>query len=129
MFHLFQTYVASIFYLDIGYVSHLCCKNLFEIFWMFQSYVAISVFMLQFVSVLSVYYIRFTHKLQLYVSNVSSVLVVCCIQVFHVSEVESPRGHGLGAGGWGTVVGVHNTPRILQTGNARRQAGSLVPPA
>jgi hypothetical protein len=34
------------FYLDTAYVSHLCCKILFEMFQLFQSYVAISVFML-----------------------------------------------------------------------------------
>ena len=27
MFHLFfQTYVASVFYPDVAYVSHICCK-------------------------------------------------------------------------------------------------------
>ena len=25
MFHLFQTYVASVFYLDVALVSHICC--------------------------------------------------------------------------------------------------------
>jgi energy-converting hydrogenase Eha subunit C len=46
MFHLFQTFVASIFYLDIAHVSHIRCKSMFEMFEMFQSYVVISVFML-----------------------------------------------------------------------------------
>jgi hypothetical protein len=32
---IFQTYVASIFYLDDAYVSHICCKSMFEIFQLF----------------------------------------------------------------------------------------------
>jgi hypothetical protein len=32
MFHLFQTYVASIFYLDVAYVSHIYCKSMLEMF-------------------------------------------------------------------------------------------------
>ena len=64
MFHL----VASVFYLDVAHVSQICC-SMFE---MFQSYVAISVFMLQVASVLSGCYICFTHMLQVYVPNVSS---------------------------------------------------------
>jgi hypothetical protein len=84
MFHLFQTYVASVFYLDAAYVSHLCCESMFEMFQLFQSYVAISV--------ISGYCVCFIHLFQLYVPNVSSALIVCCIQVFHVSEVESHGG-------------------------------------
>ena len=84
MFYLFQTYVASAFYLHVAHVSHLCCKSTFEMFQLFQSYVAISVFMLQFASVLSGCCICFTQMLQLYVLNVSSASVECCIQVFHV---------------------------------------------
>ena len=45
MFHLFQTYAASVFYLDVAHVSHICCKSMFEMFQLFQSYVTISVFM------------------------------------------------------------------------------------
>jgi hypothetical protein len=70
MFYLFQTYVASVFYLDIAYVSHICCKSMFGMFQLFQSYIAISVFMLQVVSVLSGCCICFTHMLQVYVPNV-----------------------------------------------------------
>ena len=32
MFYLFQTYVAGVFYLDVAYVSHICCKSMFEMF-------------------------------------------------------------------------------------------------
>jgi hypothetical protein len=46
MFHPFQTYVASVFYQDVVYVLHLCCNSMFEVVHLFQSYVAISVFML-----------------------------------------------------------------------------------
>jgi hypothetical protein len=101
---------------------------------LFQSYVGISVLMLQFASVLSGWYICFTHMLQLYVLNVSSISVVCCIQVFHVSEVESPGEHGLGTVGWGAAsrrpaVGARNAPRIPRTGRAHPRAGCRVPPA
>jgi hypothetical protein len=41
------------FYLDVAYVSHICCKSMFQMFYLFQSYVSASVFMLQVVSVLS----------------------------------------------------------------------------
>jgi hypothetical protein len=56
-------------------------------FHMFQSNVAISVCMLQVISVLSRYCICFTLILQVYVSNVTFALDLCCIQVFHVSSV------------------------------------------
>ena len=29
MFYLFQTYVAGVFYLDVAYVSHICCNSIF----------------------------------------------------------------------------------------------------
>ena len=80
----FQTYVASMYDLDDAYVSHICCKSMFE---MFQSYVAISVFMLQVASVLSGCCICFKHMLQVYVPNVSSASDLCCIQVFYVVSV------------------------------------------
>jgi hypothetical protein len=41
------------FDLDVAYVSHVCCKSMFQLFHLFQSYVAASVFILQIVSVLS----------------------------------------------------------------------------
>jgi hypothetical protein len=44
-----EMYVARVFYLDVAHVSHICCKSIFKMFQMFQSYVAISVFMLQVV--------------------------------------------------------------------------------
>ena len=56
-------------------------------FQLFQSYVAISVFMLQIENVLSECCICFTHMLQVYVLDVSSIFDVCCIQVFHVARV------------------------------------------
>jgi hypothetical protein len=113
MFYLFQTYVASVFYLDAAHVSHLCCESMFEMFQLFQSYVAISV--------ISGCCVCFIHLFQLYVPNVSSASIVCCIQVFHVSEVESHGGHGLGAPGWGAAsrgpaVGARSAPRIMRMG-------------
>ena len=35
VFHLFQMYVPSVFYLDVVYVSHICCKSMFEMFQLF----------------------------------------------------------------------------------------------
>jgi hypothetical protein len=100
MFHLFQTYIASVCYLSVAHVSHLCYKSMFEILQLFQSYVGVSVFVLHFATVLSGCCICIVHMLQLYVPNVSSALVLCYIQVFHVLEIESPGGHGLGAILW-----------------------------
>jgi hypothetical protein len=68
------------FDLNIVYISHICCKSMFQMFQLFHSYVAIIVFMLQVVSVLSRCCICFTNMLQVYVPNVSSTLY--CIQVF-----------------------------------------------
>jgi hypothetical protein len=53
-------------------------------------------------------------------------------QVFHVLELESPRGHGLGARRWGAAshgpaVRARCAPRILRTSHARPHAGSRVP--
>jgi hypothetical protein len=69
MFHLFQTYVASVFDLYVAYVSHICCKSMFKMFRLFQSYIAVSVFMLQVTNVLSGCSICFTQILQVYVPN------------------------------------------------------------
>jgi hypothetical protein len=93
-------------YLDVAYVSHICCKSIFDMFQLFQSYVVISVFMLQVVSVLSRCCICYTHMLQMYVPNVLSSLDLCCIQVFYVANVSCFKcmfreswGHDLGARG------------------------------
>jgi len=77
--------VAHVVY--VASVSEVCCKSLFKMFLLFQSYIAASVFMLQVASVLSGCCICFTHMLQVYVPNVSYVSDVCCIQVFHVASV------------------------------------------
>jgi hypothetical protein len=87
MFHLFQTYVASFFDLDVAHILHICCKSMFKVFQLFQSYVAISVFMLQVkVFYLDIAYV-FINMLQVYVPNVSSASDASYIQVFSVSEV------------------------------------------
>jgi hypothetical protein len=96
MFHLFQTYIASVCYLNVAHVSHLCYKSMFEILPLFQSYVGVSVFVLQFATVLSGCCICIAHILQLYVPNVSFALVICYIQVFHVLEIESSGGQSYG---------------------------------
>jgi hypothetical protein len=66
--------MLQVFYLDIAYVAltiHVCCKYMFQMFQLFQTYVA---------SVLSRYFIYctdYTCMLLVYVSNVSTVLNVC----------------------------------------------------
>ena len=40
MFHLFQTYVAGVLIWMFAFVSHICCNNMFHVFHMFQAYVA-----------------------------------------------------------------------------------------
>jgi hypothetical protein len=57
MFHLFQTYVCKHFDLDVVYVSHICCKGMFQ---MFQSYFATSVFMLQVECLSEIAYVAMT---------------------------------------------------------------------
>jgi hypothetical protein len=52
------------FDLDVVCVSPICCKNMFQMFPLFHSYVALSIFMLQVVSVLSGRCICFTRMLQ-----------------------------------------------------------------
>jgi hypothetical protein len=75
--------------LDVAYVLHICCNYMFQIF---QSYVAISVFMLQVASVLSGCCICFIHILQLYVLDVLFISYIRCIQVFHI--LRRVRGAG-----------------------------------
>jgi hypothetical protein len=36
----------------VAYVSHICCNNMFQMFYLFRSYVATSIFILQVVSIL-----------------------------------------------------------------------------
>ena len=86
-------------------------------FQLFQSYVAISVFMLQVTSVLCESCICFTHMLQAYVSNVSSASDVCCIQVFHVASVSYFRGMFTESLGHGSGV-VGRTRRDRRMGPA-----------
>jgi hypothetical protein len=109
--------------LDIAHVSNIYYKNMFQMFKLFQFYVTVNVFMLQVANVLSGCYMCFTHMLQVYVLDVSSVAYVCCIKVFHVaylscySESQGARGvtvarHGYrGMGAWRAGV--------LRTGRAR----------
>jgi hypothetical protein len=82
IFHLFQTYVCKRFDLDVTYVSHIRCKSMFE---MFHPYAAGSVFMLQVVSVyLEVTYVAMViYMLQVYISNVSAVFK-SMLQVFYL---------------------------------------------
>ena len=78
VFQLYVPNVSSAFldvcckwaYMDVAYVSHICCKSMFEMFKLFQSYVANKCF--HVASVLFGYCICFTHMFQVYISNVSS---------------------------------------------------------
>jgi hypothetical protein len=83
-----------VFDLDAAYVSHTCYKSGF------------SGCCICFTHMLQVFLSRccislcFTHMLEHYVSNVSSVSDVCCIQVFHgetVSDGHMVRAPGDGA--------------------------------
>jgi hypothetical protein len=78
---------------------------------------------------LQVFYLNvayvFTHMLQLYVLNVPSASVVCCIQVFYVLEEKSHGGHARR----GPVVRARSAPRTPRTGYDRPHAGSQVLPA
>jgi hypothetical protein len=35
--------MLQVFYLDAAYISHICCKHMFQMFHLFQSYVVVSV--------------------------------------------------------------------------------------
>ena len=65
MVHLSQTYVASVFYLDVARVSHICCKSMFEVFQLFPSYVVFS-----------------CCKLQVFYLDVAYVSHICCKCMF-----------------------------------------------
>jgi hypothetical protein len=95
-------------------------------FQLFQSYVAVSVFMLHVTSVLSGSCICFTRMLQMYVINVSSASDVCCIQVFHIFDVcpESHREHGLDAGAWQARGQLMGCAGVMQTRRAHPHPGS-----
>jgi hypothetical protein len=89
----FRRTLQAFFYLDVAHVSHICCKSMFEMFQLFQSYVAISVFMLQVASVFIWMLHCFTYMLQVYVLNVSSASDVCYLKkCFHVVSVSYFRG-------------------------------------
>jgi hypothetical protein len=111
------------FDLDVSYVPHIYCKSMFQMFQLFHSYIAVSIFMLQ-VFYLNVAYV-FTHMLQVYVSNISFASDLYCIQMFHIASVSCFRcifseswGHCLSAVGRGAVSrgladGAHSAPRVL----------------
>ena len=111
---------------------------MFEMFQVFQSYVAISVFMLQVASGLFGYCICFTHILQVYVPNISSASDVCCIQMFYIASISCFKylfgeslGQGLGAMGRGVASqgladGARDVPGVLRTGRAHPHSGSWV---
>ena len=63
----FGRILVSVFDL-VFHTFHTCCKSIFQWFQLFQSYVAVSVFMLQVASILSGCCICITHMFQVYVT-------------------------------------------------------------
>ena len=85
MFHLFQTYVASVLSrclnvdLDIAFIAmatYICCKCMFQIFQLFQTYVA------RVLCGCSICFTSYTHMLQASIKNVSSISDVRCKCVY-----------------------------------------------
>jgi hypothetical protein len=52
-------YFVIVFYLNVAYVSHICCNSMFQMFLLFLSYVVASGSMLQ-VAILDVFYVSHT---------------------------------------------------------------------
>jgi hypothetical protein len=83
----------------------------------------------------------FTHMFQVHVLNVSSALDICCIQIFHILEVESHGGTARAPEDGrrrakasrravlGPTVGVCGTPGVVWTGRARPRSICLPGPA
>jgi len=67
------------FDLDVSYVLYICCNRMFQMFHLFQSSVAASVFMLQVASVL------FGCWFHTYVVSVSSICFICFKRMLHSS--------------------------------------------
>jgi hypothetical protein len=97
--------------LDIAHISDICCNSMFQMFQLFQFYVAVSVFMLQ----VAVFYLVVA-----YVSHICCncmfhiflyVSYLCCIHVFHVIR----RVRGVGSDGV--------TARALGMGHSKLGAG------
>jgi hypothetical protein len=64
------------FDLDVVYVSHICCKNMFQIFHLFHSYVAVSIF-----------YLASCKYFYLDVTYVEVAIQVCCKCVFQMFQL------------------------------------------
>jgi hypothetical protein len=95
---MFSCCKLQVFYLDVAYVSYTCCKYMFQIFHLLQTYVAFKYFMLQV----------------FYVSEVCS-------------ESHWGHGLGAvvrGAVCQGPAGGARGAPRVLRTGRARPRPGS-----
>jgi hypothetical protein len=123
-------------YLEVAYVSHICCKSMFEIF---QSYVAMGVFMLQ----LAIVFIWMLYMFHRYVASVCFKCFICFRLVLHSSVscckcfvfqryVQSVMGHSLSTGRrgparWGAADGALGVPRVLRMGRAHSHPGSQVP--
>ena len=69
------------FDLDVAYVSHICCKSMFQIFQLFHSYVAVSIFMLQvfylFQTLVASVLIWMLHMFHTYVARVCFKSFIC----------------------------------------------------
>jgi hypothetical protein len=80
MFHLFLDVYCNRSDLDVSYVSHKCCNNMFQMFRLFQSYVAASCSMLQVASVLFEHFIAHVA----YVASVSEACSKYLFKTFHM---------------------------------------------
>jgi hypothetical protein len=117
------------------HMFHTCCKSMFQWFQLFQSFVAVSVFMLQVASVLPECCMCFTHmfQVQMYLPNVSSAFqtyVIFECFMFHRS-VHRVMRHGRGTEGSRAVsqvleVGTHSVPRSRGWGAC--SSSSRLPP-
>jgi hypothetical protein len=112
------------FYLDIGYVKHICCKSMFGMFQLFSVLCCNKCFHIISCKCfyLDVAYVLHT-CVQVYVPNVLYASDVCYIQVFHISELESHTTQlmrrGIGCDEPGPVVKVCGAPRVVWTGCTR----------
>jgi hypothetical protein len=80
--------------LDVAYVLHICYNNMFQ---MFESYITVSVFMLQVANILFECCICLTHTLQVYVQMfrlLHRYVVFKCLMlhIFHVVRRRSDGG-------------------------------------
>jgi hypothetical protein len=78
--YLFQTYVCKRFDLHVAYVSHICCKSMFQIF---QSYAAANVSAV-FRSMLQVFYLVVASVFILMLQWLYTYVANVCFRMFYL---------------------------------------------